>query len=69
MEKTRKPPKTDTERAEAAKNAERHLADLRKAYQTKLLSLCIPSASVVSRMSPPRETSEYPSPAAACAEF
>ncbi len=65
----RKPPKTDTERAEAIRTCARHLKDLKRAHSGPPADVKVRSTSTPRLISPVPEGSWCTSPAALCAEL
>jgi hypothetical protein len=65
----RRPPKADTERAEAKRACARHLKDLRLAYNEPPVDVRVPSRAAVKFVPPILEQSYCTSPAALCAEL
>ena len=65
----RKPPKTDTQRAEAIRASAAHLADLRRAHRRPPPDVRLPSRSAIRRVCPIPDASWCSSPARMCAEL
>jgi hypothetical protein len=69
MSVRRRPPKVDTERAEAKRACASHLRDLQLAYHEPPADVAVPSRTVVRFVPPILEQSYCTSPAALCAEL
>jgi hypothetical protein len=65
----RRPPKADTERAEAKRACAGHLEDLRRAYDQPPADVQVPERDVPKFVAPILEQSYCTSPAALCAEL
>ncbi len=65
----RRPPKVDTERAEAIRSCARHLKDLRQACQAPPAEARVSSRGLPKFVAPIIEQSYCTSPAALCAEL
>jgi hypothetical protein len=65
----RRPPKVDTERAEAKRACARHLQDLRLAHNEPPADVAVRSRGVPLFVAPILEQSYCTSPAALCAEL
>jgi hypothetical protein len=65
----RRPPKVDTERAEAVRSCARHLKDLRRAQRQFPASVRVSVRGLPKFVSPILEQSYCTSPAALCAEL
>jgi len=65
----RKAPKTDTERAEAAKACARHLKDLRRVHGRPPADVAVRSVAIPKWVNPVPSASWCTSPAQLCAEL
>jgi hypothetical protein len=65
----RRPPKVDTERAEAVRSSARHLRDLRRAHKHTPANAKVNTRGLPKFVSPILELSYCTSPAALCAEL
>jgi hypothetical protein len=65
----RRPPKVDTERAEAIRSSARHLKDLRRAHKHSPANAQVNTRGLPKFVSPILELSYCTSPAALCAEL
>jgi hypothetical protein len=65
----RRPPKVDTERAEAQRRCARHLDDLRQAYAEPPADVAVSDRGLPKFVAPIIEQSYCTSPAALCAEL
>ena len=65
----RRPPKVDTERAEAIRSSARHLKDLRRAHKHTPANAQVNTRGLPKFVSPILELSYCTSPAALCAEL
>jgi len=65
----RKPPKTDTERGQAAKACLRHLKDLRRAHSRPPADVAIRPVAIPKWVNPVPSASWCTSPAQLCAEL
>jgi hypothetical protein len=65
----RRPPKVNTERAEAMRRCARHLDDLRRAYEQPPADVAVSERGLPKFVAPIIEQSYCTSPAALCAEL
>jgi hypothetical protein len=65
----RRPPKVDTERAEAMRSCVRHLKDLRRAHRRPPANVQVSARGLPKFVAPILEQSYCTSPAALCAEL
>jgi hypothetical protein len=65
----RRPPKVDTERAEAIRSCARHLKDLQRAHRLRPANVPVSARGLPKFVAPILEQSYCTSPAALCAEL